>query len=150
MDEAIAAASEESESESTCSVRSRSSETLLLSEDEQVAHDKQDSSSLRPSLSPYFVSPETNVPIPWSCSDVLLDRPAALDLQDIEAMEEVQAMVTGQFEEYEQSTTIMSFDVHGKAHPCCFGFFLTSPKLCVCCLPASHWLAPFLLCDTDK
>ncbi|KAG0327574.1 hypothetical protein BG000_000897 [Podila horticola] len=113
VDEAIAAASEESESESTCSVRSRSSETLLLSEDEQVAHDKQDSSSLRPSLSPYFVSPETNVPIPWSCSDVLLDRPAALDLQDIEAMEEVQAMVTGQFEEYEQSTTIMSFDVHG-------------------------------------
>ncbi|KAG0039522.1 hypothetical protein BGZ82_007917 [Podila clonocystis] len=88
VDEAIAAATEESESESTCSVRSRSSETLLLSEDEQVAHAKQVGIP-RSALSPYIVSPETNVPIPWSCSDVLLDRPT-LEFQDIEAMEEVQ------------------------------------------------------------
>ncbi|KAG0345493.1 hypothetical protein BG005_001279 [Podila minutissima] len=108
VDEAIAAATEESESESTCSVRSRSSETLLLSEDEHVAHDKPVGSP-RSALSPYCISPETNVPIPWSCSDVLLDRPAALELQGVEAMEEVQAMVTEQFEQYEQATTIMSY-----------------------------------------
>ncbi|KAG0034903.1 hypothetical protein BGZ81_002310 [Podila clonocystis] len=107
VDEAIAAATEESESESTCSVRSRSSETLLLSEDEQVAHAKQIGNP-QPALSPYFVSPETNVPIPWSCSDVLLHRPA-LEFQDIEAMEEVKPMVTERIEQYEQSTTIMSY-----------------------------------------
>lgn len=130
MDEAIAAATEESESESTCSVRSRSSETLLLSEDEHVAHDKPVGSP-RSALSPYCISPETNVPIPWSCSDVLLDRPAALELQGVEAMEEVQAMVTEQFEQYEQATTIMSY-VHGKL-PNCFVFWLRpNIPLCLC------------------
>ncbi|KAF9322583.1 hypothetical protein BG006_002265, partial [Podila minutissima] len=111
VDEAIAAATEESESESTCSVRSRSSETLLLSEDEHVAHDKPVGSP-RSALSPYCISPETNVPIPWSCSDMLLDRPAASKLQGVEAIEEVQAMVTEQSEQYEQATTIMSYNVH--------------------------------------
>ncbi|KAG0069481.1 hypothetical protein BGZ92_004671, partial [Podila epicladia] len=110
VDEAIAAATEESESESTCSVRSRSSETLLLSEDEHVAHGKQVGSP-RSASSPYFISPETNVLIPWSCSDVLLDRPVASEHQDVEAMEEVQAMVTEQVEQYEQSTAIMSYNV---------------------------------------
>lgn len=128
VDEAIAAATEsepepepepESESESTCSVRSRSSETLLLSESEESEHKPKHDSILRslrrPSSSLDDISPEP-VSIPWSCSDVLLDRPVAMEvLEDVEAMEEVQALVTEQFEQYEQSTTIMSFDVvHGK------------------------------------
>lgn len=124
VDEAIAAATEsepepESESESTCSVRSRSSETLLLSESEESEHKPKHDSILRslrrPSSSLDDISPEP-VSIPWSCSDVLLDRPVAMEvLDDVEAMEEVQALVTEQFEQYEQSTTIMSFDVvHGR------------------------------------
>ncbi|KFH71236.1 hypothetical protein MVEG_01537 [Podila verticillata NRRL 6337] len=122
VDEVIAAATEsepESESESTCSVRSRSSETLLLSECEESEHNTPKHESIlrslrRPSSSLEVVSPEP-VSIPWSCSDVLFDRPVAMEvLEDMEAIEEVQALVAEQLEQYEQSTTIMSVDVvHG-------------------------------------
>ncbi|KAF9389616.1 hypothetical protein CPB97_011026 [Podila verticillata] len=119
VDEVIAAATEsepESESESTCSVRSRSSETLLLSEGEESEHNKPKHDSIlrslrRPSSSLDVISPEP-VSIPWSCSDVLLDRPVAMEvLEDMEVMEEVQALVAEQLEQYEQSTTAMAFDV---------------------------------------